>query len=94
MRLEVDLMRTDLRYKITLASVIALSLLLLSFIAAFLMFTSTVWLGLIPIYLFMGAFLVTLILSYVPFMRDHMWLSITCSAVLCGVAGLIMYLVI
>ena len=87
-------MRTDLRYKITLAAVIAASILLLSFIVAFIMFTSTIWLGLIPVYLFAGAFLITLILGFVPFMRDHMWLSIVCSVVLCAAAGLIIHLVI
>ena len=84
-------MRTDLRYKLTLASVIAASILLLSFILLFLLFASSIWIGLIPIYLIAGGFVVTFILGFVPFMKDHMWLSVTAAALLSLLAAYIIH---
>ena len=58
------------------------------------MATSSIWLGLFPLYLFAGAFVVTFILSFVPFMKDHMWLSVTAAALLALIAGLILHLAV
>ena len=71
-------MRTDLRYKFTLAAIS----------------TSSVWIALFPVYLFVGAFIITFILSFVPFMKDHMWLSVTAVTVLALITGLILHLVV
>ena len=87
-------MRTDLRYKITLAAVISLTILLISFLVMCLLLSNSIWLGLIPLYIFAGAFILTFILGFVPFMKDHMWLSVSATALLSALVGLIIYLVI
>lgn len=87
-------MRTDLRYKITLAAVISLTILLISLLVICLLLSSSIWLGLIPVYIFAGAFILTFILGFVPFMKDHMWLSVTATALISALVGLIIYLVI
>ncbi len=86
-------MRTDLRYKLTLAAIIALIPLIIAIMIIFLIGASSIWTGLFPVYLFAGAFVLTFILGFVPFMKDHMWLSVTASVLLAGLAGLIFYLI-
>ena len=87
-------MRTDLRYKLTLAAIIAVSILLLSFLSLFLMFSSTLLIGLIPVFIFLGAFILTFILGFVPFLKNHMWLSISAAALLSLLAAYIIHLLI
>lgn len=87
-------MRTDLRYKLTLAAIITLIPLALFLIAMFLISSSSVALGLFPLYLFAGAFIITMILSFVPFMKDHMWLSVTVAVLLAALAGVLIHILV
>lgn len=87
-------MRTDLRYKLTLAAVFAAIPLALFAMVLFIIATNNLWIGLFPVYLFAGALIITIILSFVPFMKDHMWLSVTAVTILAMLAGLILQLVV
>ena len=87
-------MRTDLRYKFTLAAIFAAIPLALFSMVLFIIATSSVWIALFPVYLFVGAFIITFILSFVPFMKDHMWLSVTAVTVLALITVLILHLVV
>jgi len=87
-------MRTDLRYKLTLAAVFAAIPLALFAVVVFMLATNSIWLALFPVYLFAGALIITFILSFVPFMKDHMWLSVAAVTILAMLAGLILYLVV
>ena len=86
-------MRTDMRYKLTLAAIFALIPLFIVTMIIFMLGTSSIWLGLFPIYLLVGAFILTFILGFVPFMKDHMWLSVIIVTLLAAVAGLIFHLI-
>lgn len=87
-------MRTDMKYRLTLACILAAVPLALFTLALFLIASSRIWLGLFPLYLFAGAFVITFILSFVPFMKDHMWLSVTAAVLLAAAAGLILHFVV
>ena len=87
-------MRTDLRYKLTLAAIFAAIPLAIFSVVVFILATNSMWLALFPVYLFAGAMIITFILSFVPFMKDHMWLSVTAVTILAMLAGLILYLVV
>ncbi|MCR5593562.1 MAG: hypothetical protein K6F79_07440 [Saccharofermentans sp.] len=87
-------MRTDMKYRLTIASVIALVPLALTALYIFIAFSNTIWLGIFPLYILAFAFILTLILSFVPFMKDHMWLSVIAVMLLSGLSGLILWLVI
>ncbi|MBP5181315.1 MAG: hypothetical protein J6127_08525 [Clostridiales bacterium] len=87
-------MRTDMKYRLTLASVIALVPLALTALYIFIAFSNSIFLGIFPLYILTGAFVLTFILSFVPFMKDHMWLSISAVMLLSGLSGLILWLVI
>lgn len=87
-------MRTDLRYKLTLAAIITLIPTVLILLSIFFIATESICLALIPIYLFAGAFLITFILSFVPFMKDHMWLSAAASVLVAAIAGVIIHLLV
>lgn len=87
-------MRTDLRYKLTLAAVFASIPLALFAMVLFIIATDSLWIALFPLYLFAGALIITFILGFVPFMKDHMWLSVTASTLLAVLAGLILHLVV
>ena len=86
-------MRTDMRYKLTLASVFAAVPLFIVTLIIFMIGTGSVWAGLFPIYLLAGGFILTFILGFVPFMKDHMWLSVILVTLLSAVAGLIFHLI-
>ena len=87
-------MRTDLKYKLSISALIALIPLVIVSIVLFLILTNSLWLGLFPVYLMIGAFLITFILGFVPFMKDHMLLSVAASSVLALLAAFILHLVI
>lgn len=87
-------MRTDLRYKLTLAAIFAAIPLAIFSVVVFILATNSMWLALFPVYLFAGAMIITFILSFVPFMKDHMWLSVTAVTILAMLAGLILHLVV
>lgn len=83
-------MRTDLRYKLSLAAIVSISMLCVSLMIVFMLFSNSVWVGVIPLYMFAFGFIVTFILGFVPFMKDHMWLSVTAAALLSALAGFIL----
>ena len=83
-------MRTDLRYKLLLAAIVSASLLFISLMTVFMLFSNSIWVGLIPLYMLAFGFTITFILGFVPFMKDHMWLSVTAAALLCALAGFIL----
>lgn len=87
-------MRTDLRYKLTLAAVFAAIPLVLFAMVLFIIATDSLWIALFPLYLFAGALIITFILGFIPFMKDHMWLSVSAVTVLGLLAGLILHLVV
>ena len=87
-------MRTDLRYKLTLAAVFAAIPLVLFAMVLFVLATNSLWIALFPVYLFAGALIITFILSFVPFMKDNMWLSVTAVTLLAVLAGLILHMVV
>lgn len=87
-------MRTDLKYKLSISALIALIPLVIVSVVLFLILTNPLWLGLFPVYLMIGAFLITFILGFVPFMKDHMLLSVAASSVLALLAAFILHLVI
>ncbi|MCR5200001.1 MAG: hypothetical protein K6C38_02670 [Saccharofermentans sp.] len=87
-------MRTDMKYRLTLAAIITLIPLALFILATFLIASSSVWFGLLPVYLFAGALIITFILSFVPFMKDHMWLSVTAVALLTALTAFILHMVV
>ena len=87
-------MRTDLRYKLTLAAIFAAIPLALFSVVVFILATNSMWLALFPVYLFVGALIITFILSFVPFMKDHMRLSVAAVTILAMLAGLILHLVV
>lgn len=87
-------MRTDLRYKLTLAAIFAAVPLALFAMAIFAVATNSLWIAIFPVYLFVGAFIITFILGFVPFMKDHMLLSVAAVSLLALIAGLILHLVV
>lgn len=87
-------MRTDMKYRLTLAAIFAAIPLVIFTLALFILATGNIWLGLFPVYLFAGAFLVVFILSFVPFMKDHMWLSVIAAVLLAVLSGFILHLVV
>lgn len=86
-------MRTDIRYKLTLASIFALIPLVLATIVICAVALSGA-VAFFPLYILAGAFVVTLILSFVPFMKDHMWLSVIAVILVSALTGFIINMVI
>ncbi len=87
-------MRTDLRYKLTLAAIVAVIPVIFAIMVIYFFASQSIWLALIPLYLLAGGFILTFILGFVPFMKDHMWLSVIAVALLSLIAGVILHFTI
>jgi|GEM_PF-1697649 len=80
-------MHTDMRHKLTISLIIALIPLLLSAVMIFGLASGALMLMIFPLIMFAAGFVVLFILGFVPFMKDHMWLSVTAVVILCALAG-------
>ena len=77
-------MHTDMRHKILISALLAIIPLTVAALTIFIIASNIIWFALYPVILLLGAFIITMILTFVPFMKDHMWLS-TLSVVLLAV---------
>ncbi len=87
-------MRTDLIHKLAVSVILTAIPLFAAIITTFFIVSNVMWFSLLPLIFFACAFAVLLILGFVPFMKDHMWLSVIAAVLLCALAGLIINLVI
>lgn len=77
-------MHTDMRHKLLISALLAIIPLTVAALTIFIIASNIIWFALYPVILLLGAFIFTMILTFVPFMKDHMWLS-TLSVVLLAV---------
>lgn len=87
-------MRTDLKYKLTLSALISIIPLVLSGLMLFIAYSNPIWLGLFPIYLFAASFILMIVFGFIPFLKDHMWLSALIVVLFSVASGLIFKLFI
>ena len=84
----------DLRSKLTRALIYLVSVTALAVIGTMLLLGGSVIVCLFPLILAAALFCLCFGLSFVPFIKDHLWILIPFAAIVSLAAGLILYLVI
>lgn len=87
-------MHTDTRHKILVSALLAIIPLTIAALTIFIIASNVSLFAMYPVFLFLGAFIITMILTFVPFMKDHMWLSMLSVVLLAVLVSLITHFLI
>ncbi|MCQ2516215.1 MAG: hypothetical protein MJ094_05070 [Saccharofermentans sp.] len=87
-------MHTDMRHKLLISALLAIIPLTVAALTIFIIASNATWFALYPVLVLLGAFIVTMIMTFVPFMKDHMWLSMLSVVLLAVLISLIIHFLI